>query len=209
LHGEGRQHVLRSTPLTDQPIEQNSSNGTANGTAGGNGAPPVQIIRSANRRKTASARMVEGTLVVRVPAGISHEEEQRLVRELLPRVLHKVRRAEGQLPDLKRRAADLNRRYFEGKLKVREIRWVTNQRHRYGSCTPSTATIRISDRLASMPTWVLDYVIVHELAHLLEGNHSPRFWRLVNRYPLTERARGYLIAVGMEGEAGPDDLGEA
>ena len=153
--------------------------------------------------------MVDGTLVVRVPAGISPEEEQRLVRELMPRVLHKVRRAEGQLPDLARRAADLNRRYFDGKLKVREIRWVTNQPYRYGSCTPSTATIRISDRLATMPTWVLDYVIVHELAHLVHGNHSPAFWRLVNRYPLAERARGYLIAVGMEGEAGPDDLGEA
>jgi predicted metal-dependent hydrolase len=169
----------------------------------------VHIIRSANRRKTASARMVDGTLVVRVPAGISHEEEQRLVRQLLPRVLHKVRRAEGQLPDLARRAADLNRRLFDGKLRVREIRWVTNQRHRYGSCTPSTSTIRISDRLATMPAWVLDYVIVHELAHLVEGNHSSAFWRLVGRYPLAERARGYLIAVGMEGEAGPDDLGEA
>jgi hypothetical protein len=153
--------------------------------------------------------MVDGTLVVRVPAGISPEEEQRLVRQLLPRVLHKVRRAEGKLPDLARRAGDLNRRYFDDKLKVREIRWVTNQRQRYGSCTPSTATIRISDRLATMPTWVLDYVIVHELAHLVEGNHSAAFWRLVNRYPLTERARGYLIAVGMEGETGPDDLGEA
>ena len=169
----------------------------------------MHIIRSANRRKTASARMVDGTLVVRVPAGISHEEEQRLVRQLMPRVLHKVHRAEGRLPDLTRRAADLNRRYFDGKLKMREIRWVTNQRHRYGSCTPSTSTIRISDRLATMPTWVLDYVIVHELAHLVQANHSPAFWRLVNRYPLTERARGYLIAVGMEGEAGPDDLGEA
>jgi predicted metal-dependent hydrolase len=164
---------------------------------------PVQIIRSPNRRKTASARMVEGTLVVRVPAGISAEEEQRLVRELMPRVLHKVKRAGDQLPDLARRAGDLNRRYFDGKLKLGEIRWVTNQRSRYGSCTPSTATIRISDRLASMPTWVLDYVIVHELAHLAQPNHSPAFWQLVSRYPLTERARGYLIAVGLEGESGP------
>jgi len=164
--------------------------------------PPVQIIRSPNRTKTASARMVEGTLVVRVPSGISMEEEQRLVRELMPRVLHKVKRAEGKLPDLRRRASDLNRRYFDGKLKLREIKWVTNQRHRYGSCTPSTATIRISDRVASMPSWVLDYVLVHELAHIVEANHSAAFWKLVARYPLTERARGYLIAVGLEGESG-------
>jgi len=170
--------------------------------------PPVQIIRSRNRTKTASARMVEGTLVVRVPAGISKEEEQRLVRELMPRVLRKVHRAQGKLPDLKHRAADLNRRYFGGKLKVREVKWVTNQRHRFGSCTPSTGTIRISDRVAAMPGWVLDYVLVHELAHLLQANHSPTFWKLVARYPLTERARGYLIAVGLEGEGEPGDLGD-
>jgi predicted metal-dependent hydrolase len=168
--------------------------------------PPVKIIRSTHRTKTASARMVEGTLVVRVPAGITGEEEQRLVRELLPRVLHKVRSAEGKLPDIRRRSADLNRRYFAGKLKVREIKWVTNQRHRYGSCTPATGTIRISDRVAPMPLWVLDYVLVHELAHLVEANHSPAFWKLVARYPLTERARGYLIAVGLEGEGEPEDL---
>jgi predicted metal-dependent hydrolase len=154
--------------------------------------------------------MVEGTLVVRVPAGLSASEETRLVDSLARKVLHKVRKAEGNLPDLARRSADLNRRYFNGKLKVREIRWVTNQRHRYGSCTPSTATIRISDRLATMPLWVLDYVLVHELAHLLEPNHSAAFWQLVNRYPLTERARGYLIAIGLEAEAGPaeDDTSE-
>jgi predicted metal-dependent hydrolase len=150
--------------------------------------------------------MVEGTLVVRVPSGISKEEEQRLVRELMPRVLHKVKHAEGKLPDLRRRAGDLNRRYFDGKLKLHEIKWVTNQRHRYGSCTPSTATIRISDRVASMPLWVLDYVLMHELAHLVQANHSAAFWKLVGRYPLTERARGYLIAVGLEGEG--DESGD-
>jgi predicted metal-dependent hydrolase len=168
--------------------------------------PPVEIIRSPNRSKTASARMVDGRLVIRVPAGISHEEEQRLVDSLMPRVLKKVaRRASGDLPDLRRRANALNRQYFGGKLKLREIRWVTNQQKRYGSCTPALATIRISDRVAQMPTWVLDYVLMHELAHLVEANHSPAFWRLVARYPLTERARGYLIAVGMEGEAGPGE----
>jgi predicted metal-dependent hydrolase len=167
---------------------------------------PIEIIRSPNRSKTASARMVDGRLVVRVPAGISVEEEQRLIETLMPRVLKKVaRKTSGALPDLRRRAGALNRQYFGGKLKVRDIKWVTNQQKRYGSCTPALGTIRISDRVAPMPPWVLDYVLVHELAHLVQANHSLAFWRLVARYPLTERARGYLIAVGMESEAGPGE----
>jgi len=169
--------------------------------------PRIEIIRSPNRTRTATARMVEGTVVVRVPASISPEEERRLVELLVGRVVRAEKRKEGgkKLPDLKHRAADLNRRYFDGKLQLKEIKWVSNQEKRYGSCTPSTATIRISERVATMPLWVLDYVLVHELAHLLQPNHSPAFWKLVARYPLTERARGYLIAVGLEGEAGPSD----
>ncbi len=169
-----------------------------------NEQPPIEIIRSPNRTRTASARMVEGTLVVRVPEGLPPLEERKLVESLTQRVLHKVQKAEGKLPDLTRRAGELNRLYFGGKLKLSEIKWVTNQRHRYGSCTPSNGTIRISDRVARMPLWVLDYVLVHELAHLLQGNHSQAFWQLVARYPLTERARGYLMAVGLEGEEGPE-----
>jgi predicted metal-dependent hydrolase len=55
-------------------------------------------------------------------------------------------------------------------------------------------TIRISSRVAGFPAWVLDYLLVHELAHLVVGDHSPAFWEVVNRYPKAERARGYLIA---------------
>lgn len=151
--------------------------------------------------------MVDGTLVVRVPANISPDEERKLVETLVRRVMKAEKRRDGDkpLPNLKRRITDLNRLYFGGKLRVKEIKWVSNQEKRYGSCTPSTATIRISDRVATMPLWVLDYVLVHELAHLLQPNHSPAFWKLVMRYPLTERARGYLIAVGLEGETGPAD----
>ena len=168
---------------------------------------PVEIIRSHNRVKTASARMVDGKLVVRVPAGISLEEERELVDKLLPKVLKSQRkRQREQLPDLKKRAAELNKLHFGGKLRVNEIKWVGNQEKRYGSCTPSTGTVRISDRIGRMPLWVLDYVIIHELAHLVEANHSPRFWQIVARYPLTERARGYLIAVNLEDESGPHDL---
>jgi predicted metal-dependent hydrolase len=69
--------------------------------------------------------------------------------------------------------------------------------------------IRISSRAAALPSWVLDYLLVHELAHLEVAGHGPHFWRLVNRYPLTERARGYLMALdhrsGDPGEPDPVD----
>ncbi|MDQ6693039.1 MAG: M48 family metallopeptidase [Chloroflexota bacterium] len=168
--------------------------------------PPIEIIRSPNRSRTASARMVDGKLVVRVPAGMSPQEESEVVSKLVPRVMKiRDRPSHDQRLDLKARAADLNRRYFSGTLRLNEIRWVDNQEKRHGSCTPATATIRISSRLEKMPLWVLDYVLVHELAHLVEANHSRAFWRLVERYPLTERARGYLIAIGLEGEQGPSE----
>ncbi|MDQ3928773.1 MAG: M48 family metallopeptidase, partial [Chloroflexota bacterium] len=123
---------------------------------------PVEIIRSHNRVKTASARLVDGRLVVRVPAGISPEEERELIDKLLPKVLKSQRTQQREhLPDLKKRAAELNKVHFGGKLRLNDIKWVSNQEKRYGSCTPSTATIRISDRIARMPPWVLDYVIMH------------------------------------------------
>jgi predicted metal-dependent hydrolase len=83
---------------------------------------------------------------------------------------------------------------------------VDNQAWRWGSCTPSEGTIRISSRLAAEPAWVLDYVIVHELAHLSVACHDARFWALVHRYPRAERARGFLMARGMADadDASPD-----
>jgi predicted metal-dependent hydrolase len=100
--------------------------------------------------------------------------------------------------DLEARARTLNDRYFAGALQWRSITWVTNQEHRWGSCTPALGAIRLSHRLAALPDWVLDYVIVHELAHLLEASHNACFWRLVKPYALAERARGYLLAIAGE-----------
>ncbi len=158
----------------------------------------VKIIRSKKRKKTISARMVENIFVVQAPARMSDAELQPIIDKLRQR--WQKRQTKETLDDqaLQRRAQELNRQYFGGKLKWESIRWVTNQNNRMGSCTPANGTIRISHRLATMPTFVRDYVIVHELAHLLEANHSPKFWQLVNRYPRTERARGYLMAVGWE-----------
>lgn len=155
--------------------------------------PPVRVIRSARRRKTAQARLVGGVLEVRVPAGISAAEEQELVERFHQRI-RKQRTTHGI--DLAERAASLAATYDLPE--PASVRWVTNQAARWGSCTPATGTIRISDRAAGFPPWVVDYLLVHELAHLVEANHSPAFWRLVARYPRAERARGFLIAKGWD-----------
>lgn len=152
---------------------------------------PVHVVRSPRRKKTVSARVVAGQIEVRVPAGLSVEREERLVSEMVSKV---QRRASSTEVDLTTRAAELARRFRLSK--PDEIVWSSRQNTRWGSCTPSERRIRISDRLASSPTWVLDSVIVHELAHLEIPDHGPEFEALVSRYPLTERARGYLMAMG-------------
>lgn len=158
----------------------------------------IKITRSDRRARTVSARQVGDTIEIAAPAHMSDEELQPIIARLAGRL---ERRAQGRALDdaaLQQLAEGLNRQYFEGKLRWASISWSTRQNQRYGSCTPANGTIRISHRLATMPAFVLEYVVMHELAHLLEANHGPAFWRLVSRYPRTERARGYLMAVGME-----------
>jgi hypothetical protein len=96
------------------------------------------------------------------------------------------------------RAAALAAQY--GLPQPSSVRWVENQQSRWGSCTPYDGSIRISNRVAEFPGWVLDYVLMHELAHLVVAGHGPRFWRLVDRYPKAERAKGFLIAKGWEAD---------
>lgn len=158
----------------------------------------VKIVRSKKRKKTVSAREVNGQFIIQAPAAMSDIDLQPIIEKLQKRWQN--RRAKTRLDNaaLQRRAQELNRQYFNGELKWKTVKWVTNQEKRFGSCTPANGTIRLSSRLATMPVFVRDYVLVHELAHLVEANHGPEFWKLVYRYPRTERARGYLMAVGLE-----------
>jgi hypothetical protein len=149
----------------------------------------VVVIRSPKRRKTAQARLVDGRLEVRIPARASKAEERRLV-ELFERRYR--RSVSTDRVDVAARARVLAKRH-DLPLPT-EVRWVSNQSSRWGSCTPSTGVIRLSDRMARFPTWVIDAVLVHELAHLEVHDHGPAFRALVSRYPLLERAEGYLIA---------------
>ena len=66
-----------------------------------------------------------------------------------------------------------------------------------GSCSFEVGEIRISSRLARVPDWVLDYVLLHELTHLVESGHGPEFHRLMARYPRAERAEGFLDAMAL------------
>lgn len=165
----------------------------------------VRIIRSARRQRTVSARLINWRLVeVRAPMVLPQSELDDIIKHLIENMKHKQGRQRRLVTDqeLQRRAEQLNQRYFGGKLRWNTITYVDNQKKRYGSCTPQLGSIRISSRLKQVPDWVLDYVIIHELAHLIEPGHNASFWRLVNRYTLAERARGYLMALQyMEDEA--------
>lgn len=134
-------------------------------------------------------------VVVLVPARISRAEEKRWVETMLARLERQDRRRTPGDEALLTRAAELSGRYLDGRAEPASVRWVENQRARWGSCTPDDGTIRLSHRLQGMPSWVIDYVLVHELVHLLVPHHGGEFWTLVGRYPRTERARGYLDGV--------------
>lgn len=161
----------------------------------------IRVIRSNRRRKTVSARLLNWhTLEIRVPAHLSEAQIEQITQEMVARALRKRRTMRNYASDetLEQRATHYNDLYFAGQLRWRSIRFVSNQQRRFGSCSPTRGTIRISDRLRHVPDFVLDYVIIHELAHLLQPDHSPTFWELVYRYPKTERARGYLMAMELE-----------
>ncbi|SDN07343.1 M48 metallopeptidase family protein [Allokutzneria albata] len=156
----------------------------------------VEVRRSTRRRRTVTAYRDGDKVIVLIPARMSRSEEEHWVAEMLARLQRSEtkRRSPARQSDeaLLLRCANLSARYLGGKAHPASVRWVPPMRTRWASCTPSDRTIRISERLRDVPPWVLDYVLVHELTHLLVPGHGPRFWELVHNYPRTERAVGYL-----------------
>lgn len=149
----------------------------------------VEVRRSARRRKTVQARMVDGVLQVAIPDRMTAEEEAHWVDVMRARF---GRARDSSAIDLAGRAAMLAAAH--SLVAPTAIVWSERQKTLWGSCTPAEGRVRISTRVAAFPDWVLDYVIVHELAHLSVPDHGPAFWEVVGRYPLAERARGYLMA---------------
>ena len=158
----------------------------------GRAEPAVEVRRSARRRRTVSAYREGDRVIVLVPARFSRAEERRWVQTMLERLAASEAKRRPSDADLAQRADELSTRFLGGRATPASIRWVANQRGRWGSCTPSDRSIRISSRVQGMPGYVLDYVILHELSHLLVAGHGPDFCALLAAYPRLERRRGYL-----------------
>lgn len=184
----------------DQQVERNGSDAGAEDPL----AEPleVRIVRSRRRKKTVGAQLIEGVVEVTVPMWMSTAEAERFANQMRGRFERKRVRSD---VDLVAQARSLARTYdFPVPASVR---WVSNQNSRWGSCTPVDGSIRLSDRLKDVPRWVVDYVLVHEIAHLRYPDHSPAFWNAVNRYPKTERARGFLMGIGFTDDEGGNGNG--
>ena len=159
----------------------------------------IELVRGTRRRKHVEAVLVGDRLRVSFPRWMSLAEAQTTAQELAERMR---RRTDASAINVSARARRLARQH--GLPLPASVRWVDNMRQRWGSCTPQDRSIRVSSRLAAYPSWVLDYVLVHELAHLLVPSHGPDHDVLVDRFAHAERARGFLIAVDLDPDDGDD-----
>ncbi|MGX0630909.1 putative metal-dependent hydrolase [Corynebacterium afermentans] len=159
-----------------------------------NNSTPYRVIRSARRTRSVQARLVGGVAEIRIPAHFTNVQEREAVAEMLAKLERKTKARPRDDVSLRTRADSLNKHVLDSQARLGSIRWVSNQRSRWGSCTVSTGDIRISDRLKQVPDYVLDAVIVHELTHTFIPNHSKEFYEWADKVPYAERARGYLEA---------------
>ncbi len=162
--------------------------------------PEVEIQSSARRKKTGTAHWSGSRIIVQIPANVRGKDRTMFVDELVERLLTQrpqVAAGDGMLEE---RARLLAAQYNDGVEPV-SVRWVTNQQARWASCSPGTKEIRVSSRLRQCPEWVIDAVLVHELAHLQVADHSPAFYEIANRHPRQDDSElyleGYALGLGL------------
>ena len=164
----------------------------------------IKVVIRRDKRLKKSIRWIrqnDGSILVRVPQRLPKRQFPHLLEDISSQLAKMRKRAKRRTDtDLQKRAQQINRMHFHGAVEWEAIRWVSNMKKRLGSCTTGGSTkghIRISDRIKNWPSWVVDYVIAHELTHTIHPNHSRDFWdTLTKAYPLTERARGFVKGVG-------------
>lgn len=177
---------------------------------GGGHLLAVELAYDRRLRRNVQWTVAGTTIQVSAPATITPDALETLIDEIVENVLaHRARARRLNDADLERRARLINETYFNGELRWHTIRWVSNLNHALATVTDggvSDGDIRISDRIRLWPAWVVDYVIAHELAHRKFPDHSPEFWAYLGRYPLIERARGFIEGVRFVQGARLDDL---
>lgn len=161
----------------------------------------VEVRRSRRRSRTVTAYREGDRTIVAIPARFTRAQEREWVRRMLTRLADQERRRRPSDEELVRRAAELSSRYLSGRAVPSSVRWSGQQGRRWGSCTIADGSIRLSDRLRGMPRWVIDYVLLHELTHLLHAGHGPEFWAELEAYPRTDRARGFLEGIAFASQA--------
>ena len=152
----------------------------------------IIVIRSTRRKKNISAYRQGGRIVVSIPARMSKADE----RAMVPEMVAKIRAQEAAATMSEERLATkvdelLTELAPEISLRPSSINW-RGMRERWGSCTGTDRTIRISDRLKGAPDYVLDYVLFHEAIHLQFFDHGAEFKAILSRFPLEDQAEAYL-----------------
>lgn len=154
--------------------------------------PDIEVRVSPRRKKTVAAYWEGDTIVVVFPPRVPKGERQAYVDELSAKLIAgraKTRPTDAQLHE---RAAYLSRTYLNNAPRPTSVQWSARQQERWGSCTAAEGTIRISARLMGAPQYVIDAVLVHELAHLVHSDHSASFYELANRFPRQRDADLFL-----------------
>jgi len=128
-------------------------------------------ISEKGSRKSLRGQIVGDIIYIEIPLGLELEARNKTIKKLLSRVI-----AKDFYPHIVRRVNELNQQFYQlPNIKSVNLKYNTSN---WGSCS-SKGNINLSTRLFFAPHAVIDYVIIHELAHFFEYNHSPRFWAKV------------------------------
>jgi len=146
--------------------------------------------------KNINVRLVGNELRVSAPRWVPKRELDEAITSLARRMIRrerarKINRSDEAL-ELARRVA----KRFSNPPEIVDARFSTQQHSRWGSYSTRTRTIQLNAVLRQMPSWVLEAVVAHELAHIEHPDHSAAFWNLLRKVcPQTERARAFLDGV--------------
>ncbi len=156
------------------------------------GGAEIRVIRNSRRKRSISAYRESGAIVIQVPARLSKSKVSEVIPELVKKILTQEAREKMTDEALFTRALELMKIYLpEFTIQPVSVQW-RSMNERWGSCTTVDRTIRISSRLNGAPPYVVDYLLVHELIHLVFADHGPEFERLLARFEGSDRASAYL-----------------